>query len=432
MAAGSRPAGRLRTGTIAYRTQLTGPLFVILWSSAFIAGSVGLRSAPPLLLTLLRFAAAGVILALVAWLTRAPWPRGRQLGHVIVAGLLLQAVQFGGFYWAMALGLPAALTALVQGMTPVLTALLAWLLLAERTRAVQRLGFGLGAAGVVLAVAGRLDLHASVAAALIPAAVGLAGASLGMLYQQRFCGQMDLRTGTATQLLVSLPVLAVMTLLIEHPQVTDPLPFAGAMAWLVLVNSIGTFMLLYAMLRHRPASQVSSLFFVTPAVTAIMAYVFLGESLSWLTIAGLIVSGVGVTLATRSVDGGAHQAADPVGQARRDPGQDELAHGAGQERAVGDPGHEPAADERDHGGQHQRGRERAEARQVGDQRDQGAERERDQRRAGGDVRGGQVLVVDPELLPDVDPQRGVRVGGDLPGDLVGEVGVHAAAPEHGR
>jgi drug/metabolite transporter (DMT)-like permease len=373
-----------------------------------------------------------VILALVAWLTRAPWPRGRQLGHVIVAGLLLQAVQFGGFYWAMALGLPAALTALVQGMTPVLTALLAWLLLAERTRAVQRFGFGLGAAGVVLAVAGRLDLHASVAAALIPAAVGLAGASLGLLYQQRFCGQMDLRTGTATQLLVSLPVLTVMTLLIEHPQVTDPLPFAGAMAWLVLVNSIGTFMLLYAMLRHRPASQVSSLFFVTPAVTAIMAYVFLGESLSWLTIAGLIVSGVGVTLATRSVDGRAHQAADPVGQGRRGPGQDQLAHGAEQERAVGDPGHEAPADERDDGGQHQRGRERAEARQVRDQRDQGAERERDQRRARGDIRGGQVLVVDPELLPDVDPQRGVRVGGDLHGDLVGEVGVHAAAPEHGR
>jgi drug/metabolite transporter (DMT)-like permease len=351
---------------------------------------------------------------------------------VVVAGLLLQAVQFGGFYWAMSLGLPAALTALVQGMTPVLTALVAWLLLGERTRAVQRLGFGLGAAGVVLAVAGRLDLHASVAVALIPAAVGLAGASLGLLYQQRFCRQMDLRTGTATQLLVSVPVLVVLTLAIEHPRITDPLPFAGAMAWLVLVNSIGTFMLLYAMLRRRPASQVSSLFFVTPSVTAVLAFVFLGESLSWLTVAGLIVSGAGVTLATRSVDGGAHQAADPVGQARRDPGQDQLAHRADQERAVGDPGDQAAADERDHGGERQRGGERPEAGQVRDQRDQRAERERDQRGGRGVQRGGQILVVDPEFLPDVDPQRCVRVGGDLPGHLVGEVGIDAAAPEHGR
>jgi hypothetical protein len=89
-----------------------------MWSSAFIAGIFGLRSPPPLLLMLMRFAAAGVLLAVVAWVTRAPWPRGRQLGHVIVAGLLLQAAQFGGFYWAMALGLPAALTALIQALTP--------------------------------------------------------------------------------------------------------------------------------------------------------------------------------------------------------------------------------------------------------------------------------------------------------------------------
>jgi uncharacterized membrane protein len=243
---------------------------------------------------------------------------------------------------------------------------------------------------------------------------------------------MDLRTGTATQLLASVPVLALLTVAVEHPRITDPLPFAGAMAWLVVVNSIGTFMLLYAMLRRRPASQVSSLFFVTPSVTAVLAFVFLGESLSWLTVAGLIVSGVGVTLATRSVHCGAHQAADSVGQARRDPGQDQLAHGADQERAVGDPGDQAPADERDHRSERERGPERAETREVGDQRDQRAERERDQRRGRGIHGGGQILVIDPELLPDVDPQRCVRVGGDLPGHLVGEVGVDAAAPEHGR
>jgi drug/metabolite transporter (DMT)-like permease len=301
---------------------MAAPAFVILWSSAFIAGSFGLRSAPPLLLTLIRLAAAGVILALVAWATRAPWPRGRQLLHVIVAGLLLQAVQFGGFYWAMSLGLPAALTALVQGLTPVLTATLAWLLFSERTRPVQRLGFGLGVAGVVLAVAGRAgqaDLHPDVALALVPALVGLAGASLGMLYQQRFCANMDLRTGTATQMLASVPVLGVATLAIEHPQVSRPLPLAGALAWLVLVNSIGTFTLMYAMLRHRSASQVSSLFFLTPAVTAILAYAVLGQALGWLTIAGLVVSGVGVILATRGpravATGSVATGSEPRGQA---------------------------------------------------------------------------------------------------------------------
>ena len=324
MTASPRSAGQPLGNAAAVGARMAAPSFVLLWSSAFIAGAVGLRSAPPLLLTCVRFAAAGAILALVAWLTRAPWPRGRELAHVIVAGLLLQAVQFGGFYWAMSLGLPAALTALVQGLTQVLTATLAGLLLGERTRPVQRLGFGLGAAGVVLAVAARINLHGGVALAVIPAVVGLAGASLGMLYQQRFCSGMDLRTGTATQLLVSVPVLGVATLVIEHPRVSDPLPLAGALAWLVLVNSIGAFTLMYAMLRRRSASQVSSLFFLTPAVTAILAYLFLGQALGWLTIAGLFVSGAGVLLATRRPrDAAADEAppvkAGPAGMPRHEP-----------------------------------------------------------------------------------------------------------------
>jgi drug/metabolite transporter (DMT)-like permease len=309
----------------AVGARIAAPSFVLLWSSAFIAGAVGLRSAPPLLLTGIRFAAAGLILALVALVTRAPWPRGRQLAHVIAAGLLLQAVQFGGFYWAMSLGLPAALVALVQGLTPVLTATAAWLLLGERSSRVQRLGFGLGAAGVVLAVAGRIDLHGGVALAVIPAVVGLLGASLGMLYQQRFCSGMDLRSGTATQLLVSVPVLAVATLAIEHPRVSHPLPLAGALAWLVVVNSIGTFTLMYAMLRHRSASQVSSLFFLTPAVTAILAYLILGQALGWLTIAGLLVSGAGVLLATRRRDRAAAGGPQDHAAAAATPGREPAA-----------------------------------------------------------------------------------------------------------
>jgi drug/metabolite transporter (DMT)-like permease len=306
-------ARRLRADGATVGARLAAPTFVLLWSSAFIAGTVGLRSAPPLLLTLIRLAAAGVILALVAWVTRARWPRGRELGHVIVAGLLLQAAQFGGFYWAMSLGLPAALTALIQGLTPVLTATAAWLLLGERTSPTQRLGFVLGAAGVVLAVAGRMDVHAGVRAALIPAAVGLVGGGLGMLYQQRYCRGMDLRTGTATQLLASVPVLALLAFTVEHPEVSRPLSLAGSLAWLVLVNSIGAFLLMYTMLRHRPASAVSSLFFLTPAVTAVLAFIFLGQGLGWATVAGLVVSGAGVTLATRQPR--AAEAAPAVGTA---------------------------------------------------------------------------------------------------------------------
>jgi len=275
--------------------------FVVLWSSAFIAGVIGLGAAPPLLLTLCRFALAGVLLAVAALAVRAPWPRGKALGHVVVAGLLLQAVQFGAFYTAMSLGVTGAMAALVQGLHPVLTAILAVPLLGERVSLRQWAGFGLGALGVVLAVVEKLS---SAGPALLLCVGGLLGLSLGTLYQKRFCADMDLRSGQAVQLLASVPVIGVLALTVESPHVSAWGPFTAAVSWLALVNSIGAFSLLYLMLRRSQASRASSLFFLTPSVTAVMAWVILDQPLSPLIVLGLVVSGSGVALATRSRSAG--------------------------------------------------------------------------------------------------------------------------------
>ncbi|GAA0397466.1 DMT family transporter [Microbispora corallina] len=289
--------------------------FVVLWSSAFVAGSIGLGAAPPLLLTLARFALAGVLLAVVALAARAPWPRGRALGHVVVAGLLLQAVQFGAFYTAMALGVSGAIAALVQGLHPVLTALLAVPLLGERVSARQWAGFALGAAGVTLAVAERVS---SAAAAVLLCGAGLLGLSLGTLYQKRFCPRMDLRSGQAVQLLAAVPVIGLLTVTLEHPRVTAWAPFTGAVLWLALVNSIGAFTLLYLLLRRSQASRASSLFFLTPSVTAVMAWALLHQPLSALAVAGLVLSGAGVALATRAprAEAGSAPVRPPAGVSR--------------------------------------------------------------------------------------------------------------------
>jgi drug/metabolite transporter (DMT)-like permease len=290
------------------------PAFVVLWSSAFIAGVIGLRAAPPLLLTLCRFVFAGAVLAVVALAVRAPWPRGRALGHVAVAGILLQAIQFGAFYTALSLGVTGALAALVQGLHPILTALLAVPLLGERVAVRQWVGFGLGGAGVVLAVGERVSGAAASSAlgGILMCVAGLIALSLGTLYQKRFCGDMDLRSGQAVQVLVSVPVIALLMITLETPRVTSLVPFAGAVAWLALVNSIATFTLLYMMLRRFPASRASSLFFLTPSVTAVMAWALVDQPLSPLTVAGLVVSGAGVALATW-----ARPAPDPTGQVSR-------------------------------------------------------------------------------------------------------------------
>ncbi|MFC5745866.1 DMT family transporter [Actinomadura rugatobispora] len=295
------PAGTAGRGGRAVRA-VTPTAFVVLWSSAFIAGVIGVDAAPPLLLTFARFALAGVLLAAYAVAVRAPWPRGRRLAHLAVTGLLIQAVQFGALYTALGMGLPAAVVALVQGLNPVLIALLAGPLLGERIGARRWAGFALGAAGVVLAVADRIAVPAAAAAgtAAVLCVAGVLGLSLGTLYQKRFAADMDVRTGTAVQFLVAAPVLGLASLAWETPRVGDWTAFGGALAWIVLVNSIGTFLLLNTMLKRASASRVATLFFLTPSVTALLAFALVGQALDGLAIAGLVLGGAGVLLAGQS------------------------------------------------------------------------------------------------------------------------------------
>jgi drug/metabolite transporter (DMT)-like permease len=287
-------------------------VFVLLWSSAFVAAVIGVAAAPPLLLTFARFASAGLLLAMLALLARSRWPRGRQLGHVAVSGLLIQALQFGACYTAIGTGLPGGLIALIQGLNPALIALLAAPVLGERITPRQWVGFGLGGAGVVIAV---LDQWSFSAAGVVLAVLGLLGLSGGTVYQKRFVAETDVLPATAVQFLVGAPVLGLATLLLERPRVSDWPAFGAALAWIVVINSLGTFVLLNLMLRRGAATRVGTLFFLTPGVTAAMSWVILGRRLTGLELAGLTVGGIGVLLAAtrsgrgRAISGGGRRAA---------------------------------------------------------------------------------------------------------------------------
>ncbi|MWK40545.1 EamA family transporter [Actinomadura sp. J1-007] len=271
--------------------------FIVLWSSAFVAGVPGVHAASPLLLMFARFGLAGVLLAAYALVKRAPWPRGRALAHVAVCGLLIQAVQFGSFYTLLGKGYPAAVISLVQGLSPVVIAV-AGRFLGERLSLRQGLGFAIGATGAVLAVADRVSLSAAGAVLCL---LGLFGLSFGTLYQKRFVPDMDVRTGTAAQLLVSALALGPLCLVAGEPRVSDWTAFGGSVAWMVLINSIAAFVLLNAMLRRMPANRVSTAFFLTPSVTAVMAWLVVGQALKPLAIVGLVLGGTGTLLATRRV-----------------------------------------------------------------------------------------------------------------------------------
>jgi drug/metabolite transporter (DMT)-like permease len=274
--------------------------FVILWSTGFIGMRLGEPFAEPFTFMALRMAIVVAILLIAAWWFRAPWPANRrEVSHAALAGLLVHATYLSGVLYAISLKLPLAYTALIAGLQPILSAVAANALMGERLSRRQWLGMLFGLAGVLLVIASKWTAGEISVAALISAIVGLLGITAGTLYQKRYCSTMDLRTSGVIQYSATGLVLFAFALLFETRVVQWTPQFAFALGWLAIVLSLGAISLLYVMIRHGATAKVASLFFLTPSVTAIMAYALFGESLSALAIGGLAVSAIGVALVTR-------------------------------------------------------------------------------------------------------------------------------------
>ncbi|QIF06223.1 DMT family transporter [Roseimicrobium sp. ORNL1] len=275
-------------------------LFVLLWSSGFIGSKLGLGYAEPFTFLFIRLLALGVLLTLVAWLTRAPWPRsGREVMHLVVSGLLVHGVYLGGVLGAVAHGLGAGLVALIVGLQPLVTAVITTLWMRESLIPRQWIGLVLGLAGVALVVSQKLTGHPDIPA-LGMVTTALFGITLGALYQKRFCSRMDLRTGTAVQGFASAALMLVLALSFETMVVRWTAPLIFALLWLILVLSMGAFFLLSILLRQGQSLQVTRLFYLTPPVTAVMAWAAFGEGLPPTVVAGFLVAALGVWMARQA------------------------------------------------------------------------------------------------------------------------------------
>lgn len=274
--------------------------FVFLWSTGFIGAKYGLPYAEPLSFLLTRYILVIGLMLLLALLTRAPWPRtARAWAHIAVSGILVHALYLGGVFVAIKHGLPAGVTALVVGMQPLLTAALAGWLLGEQVNRKQWLGLALGFIGVLLVVAGKFG-DASLGNMLWPAVAALFGITAGTLYQKRYCPGFDLRSGSVIQFVPSALLTAAVVLLGEGYQVEWTGDFVFALAWLVLVLSIGAISLLNLLIRSGSAVNVASLFYLTPPTTAFIAWAMFGERLSGQALCGMVLAVSGVYLVGRA------------------------------------------------------------------------------------------------------------------------------------
>lgn len=280
-------------------TRFAPFLFVLLWSSGFIGAKLGLPHAEPLSFLTVRYLLVLALLLPLALAMRAPWPRdARQWLHIGISGLLLHGLYLGGVFVAISHGLPAGVTALVVGMQPLLTAFAAALLLHETVSRRQWLGLGLGLVGVTLVVAGKFDSDWQMQS-LWPALLALLGITAGTLYQKRYCPSFDLRTGAFLQFLPTAIVTGLVAAGTESFRIEWTGEFVFALAWLVLVLSLGAIALLNHLIRAGTAVNVASLFYLTPPTTALLAWLFFGETFTATMLAGMALAVIGVSLARR-------------------------------------------------------------------------------------------------------------------------------------
>ncbi|WP_417515993.1 DMT family transporter [Minwuia sp.] len=280
-------------------TLLMPVLFVFLWSTGFIGAKLGLPHAEPLTFLVMRFALVVLGLGIFCLIVRAPWPkRWQDWAHIALVGVMLHAIYLGGVFVSISLGVEAGTSALIVAIQPLLVALLAAPVLGETVTTRQWIGFVLGIAGVTLVVFRKLELGLGTPVGMGFSVLALVGITIGTLYQKRYCGAMDLRTGNVIQFTAAGLSLSVMAFLFETGTVDWTPEFIFALGWLVIVLSFGATTLLLILIRSGAASKVSSLFFLVPAVAALIAWPLFGETFGPLAIAGMALVTIGVALVT--------------------------------------------------------------------------------------------------------------------------------------
>ena len=275
-------------------------LFVILWSTGFIGGRFGLPYAEPLTFLLWRFGLVTLLLLALALAMRAPWPGSwTQAAHIALAGVLINAIYIGGVFSAIYRGVPTGIVSLIVGLQPLFTAVVAGRLLGEKVYGRQWFGFGLGLVGVLLVLGDKISFAGGTWGGIAMAILALLGMTAGTLYQKRFCSHMDFRSGGTIQFGASALLMVVVAPFCETMKVQWNASFVFALLWLVLVLSLGAISLLYVLIRRGEASRVASLFYLVPPFTSVLAYLFFGERLGLLALAGMVLTVTGVALAIR-------------------------------------------------------------------------------------------------------------------------------------
>lgn len=264
-------------------------LFVLLWSTGFIGAKFGLPYASTGDFLSIRAVANVCVLLVILMFVTAPKLTHSQIFHASVTGLLIHGAYLGGVFGAIEYGVPAGLTAIIVGLQPLLTALLAVLVLTARVSNSQWFALALGFFGLMCVIGSSVLVSDINTHATWYAFLALFGITLGTLYQKRFCQGQPLLPAVFWQYVASLLVFLPIAYLEPSQTIDWNINFVLSLAWLVLALSVVAIMLLLYMVEQGEASKVTAYLYLVPPATALEAWLLFDEQLSSISIIGMFL-----------------------------------------------------------------------------------------------------------------------------------------------
>ncbi|MEL6744300.1 MAG: DMT family transporter [Pseudomonadota bacterium] len=275
-------------------------LFVLIFSTGFVGARLAMPYSEPATFLALRFAITFVFLVIIAWWAKALWPKGKTFAWLLLIGAMLHGLYLWTVFWVIDQGMPAGVSAVVIGLQPVTTALLAGLFLGETITAGHRIGLVLGFLGVLMVLWPGFDWDSGgvTLVTISIAAFGMLMLSTSTILQKAVGQTIDVRTSTAVQYIGALVPVTVLSLLMENRIIDWTGEMIFAMAWAVIVLSIVAIYLLMWLIKGGSVSQVAGYFYLIPACAALLAWVLFGETLALFQLLGMVLCAAAVALAS--------------------------------------------------------------------------------------------------------------------------------------
>lgn len=266
-------------------------LFVLLWSTGFIGGKLGLPHAETFTFLTLRFAIVLMIIVPVVVIFVRVKIKPIMIFHCVIAGLLIHGIYLAGVFYAIEHGMSAGVSSLIMALQPLLTAYLAWQFLNEKITGRQMIALATALVGVGLVIVPKFLGGASVEGIttinLMSAGVALLGITIGSVYQKQFVNGVDVRFATMVQYIGVIIPMGLIALIFETGEINWTGEFVFALGWLVIVLSIGAIALLLFLIGRDSVSKTASLFYLVPVCTTIIAYFLFDEKLQPIQLLGM-------------------------------------------------------------------------------------------------------------------------------------------------